>query len=302
MQDVKKDRDKYCGGSDMPIIMGLSPFNTRWHLLLEKAGYEVNDFEGNEYTRYGEYMEPIIREYVSEYALIDFKEDKRIDGRRRYHADGYGDGVVLEIKTTSQIHDKAEDYKAYMVQLMMGIDMFDAEYGLLAVYERPDDFDRSFDPLNLRVFKVERDEELIRKTKQATDLFLSDLDYLKEYPLATEADLPSKYPIVPVFNELLAVEEEMQKYILFKTLEKKETELKAKLKTLMEEYGIDSYDADNGARIKLVADGKDKEVDVFNEEKFKAENPDLWKSYTERKVKKGRAGHVRFTPPHGDKE
>ena len=37
MQDVTKDRDKYIGGSDVPIIMGLSPFKTRWQLLREKT-------------------------------------------------------------------------------------------------------------------------------------------------------------------------------------------------------------------------------------------------------------------------
>ena len=36
--DVTIDRDKYIGGSDVPAIMGLSSFRTRWQLLLEKAG------------------------------------------------------------------------------------------------------------------------------------------------------------------------------------------------------------------------------------------------------------------------
>ena len=40
MQDVTKDRDKYVGGSDVPIIMGLSPFKTRFELAQEKAGIE----------------------------------------------------------------------------------------------------------------------------------------------------------------------------------------------------------------------------------------------------------------------
>ena len=32
--DVSEDRDKYIGGSDIPVILGLSPFKTRWQLLL----------------------------------------------------------------------------------------------------------------------------------------------------------------------------------------------------------------------------------------------------------------------------
>ena len=50
MYDVTIDRDKYIGGSDVPVIMGISSFNTRWGLLQEKAGLKVNTFTVNKYT------------------------------------------------------------------------------------------------------------------------------------------------------------------------------------------------------------------------------------------------------------
>ena len=65
MQNVKVDRDKYIGGSDIPIIMGISQFKTRFELLLEKAGLKENTFDGNEYTEYGNIMEPKIRDYIN---------------------------------------------------------------------------------------------------------------------------------------------------------------------------------------------------------------------------------------------
>ena len=34
--DVSQDRDKYIGGSDLPIICGISKFKTRWQLLLKR--------------------------------------------------------------------------------------------------------------------------------------------------------------------------------------------------------------------------------------------------------------------------
>ena len=43
--DVTIDRDKYIGGSDIPIIMGISSFKTRWDLLLEKAGLKEDTFK-----------------------------------------------------------------------------------------------------------------------------------------------------------------------------------------------------------------------------------------------------------------
>ena len=36
-QTVSKNREKYIGGSDVPIIMNISQFKTRYQLLLEKA-------------------------------------------------------------------------------------------------------------------------------------------------------------------------------------------------------------------------------------------------------------------------
>ena len=47
MQNVRVDREKYIGGSDIPIIMGISQFKTRFDLLLEKAGLKENTFDGN---------------------------------------------------------------------------------------------------------------------------------------------------------------------------------------------------------------------------------------------------------------
>ena len=64
-ETVKQDRDKYIGGSDIPVIMNLSPFKSRFDLLLEKAGYKEDAFEGNVYTKYGNTMEPKIRAAIN---------------------------------------------------------------------------------------------------------------------------------------------------------------------------------------------------------------------------------------------
>ena len=64
-ETVNKDRDKYIGGSDIPVIMNLSPFKSRYDLLLEKAGFKEDEFKGNIYTEYGNTLEPIIREWIN---------------------------------------------------------------------------------------------------------------------------------------------------------------------------------------------------------------------------------------------
>ena len=37
MDTVRDERWRYIGGSDIPAIMGISPFKTRFQLLQEKA-------------------------------------------------------------------------------------------------------------------------------------------------------------------------------------------------------------------------------------------------------------------------
>ena len=163
--DVTKDRDKYIGGSDMPAVMGISPFVTRWELLQEKALGKMRDFSGNEYTEYGHKMEGVIRDYFNETFCDEdegFVDDMvRIDGDLRYHADGYeksckawkGQSRLLEIKTTSNVKAKnyatyaaddgfpsdrrfiLENYKPYVVQILLGMRLFKCEVGIIAIYE-----------------------------------------------------------------------------------------------------------------------------------------------------------------------
>ena len=66
MYDVTIDRNLFIGGSDIGIIMGISPFKTRFDLLIEKAGYKENNFTGNDFTEFGHIIEPKIRDYINE--------------------------------------------------------------------------------------------------------------------------------------------------------------------------------------------------------------------------------------------
>ena len=82
MQAVTVDREKYIGGSDIPIIMEISPFKTRFDLLLEKAQLKENTFLGNEYTEFGNELEAKIRNYINIQKLSKkpYVEDKKIVG------------------------------------------------------------------------------------------------------------------------------------------------------------------------------------------------------------------------------
>ena len=191
MQDVRTDRNKYIGGSDIPTIMNISPFKKRFDLLLEKADLLENEFEGNVYTEYGNILEPKIREYINKTKNTNYIEYKKIDGNIRCHLDGFNNESVLEIKTTSQIRKKVSSYKKYLVQLLFYMQTMKVDKGVLAVYERPRDFCEEFHKERLQVFDIDiKDyEELLKDINAAVKRFIKDLEKVKENPFIEEWEL-----------------------------------------------------------------------------------------------------------------
>lgn len=301
MQDVKTDREKYIGGSDIPIIMGISPFKTRYQLLLEKAQLADDDFDGNEYTEYGNIMEPKIRQYINVMYQRNFKEGKHIKDDIRIHTDGEDDDMILEIKTTSQIYNHVNDYSVYLVQLLFYMMNTNKKIGMLAVYERPSNFDENFDndKLHVYIINIENYEKLCNEINEDVEQFRIDLAKLKENPFLTEEDLINN-SVVKIANEVITLENQLQAY---KEIEKKHSEMKAKLKKAMQENNVKTWTTPNGTKITLIEDTPDKEIEeeYYDENKFMQENLDLFQNYHNklaeykeiRKItKKGRRGYV----------
>ena len=295
MQAVTIDRDKYIGGSDIPIIMGISPFKKRFDLLLEKAGLKDIEEVNNPYIEYGNIMEPKIRNYMCEIDHTEYKEDKLIKDDVRCHVDGYDGAVIIEIKTTSQVHKNLDEYKVYLVQLLFYMYHYNKELGQLCVYERPDDFNEKFDKKRLQVFDVELDnyKDLIEQINQAVDQFRIDLEKVKENPFITEEEL-LPVDLTELSNKVVALENQLAE---MKKIETQAKEFKAQLKAAMENNNIKKWETPNGVKITLVADGEDKEVLKFNEDKFKEENEETYNKYLETKIQKGKAGYVKITLP-----
>ena len=297
MDTVRDERWRYIGGSDIAAIMGISLFKTRFQLLQEKARIVEPDFKGNEYTEYGNVMEPKIRDYVNETLGRNFAPDVLMNGDFRFNLDGLDKECcqVLEIKTTSQIHGKLEDYKVYLVQLLPYMRMAGAVEGYLAVYRRPDDFDETFNPLLLTVYEVHIDDysDLLEEIDTQVEMFKKDLKKLRENPFITEEELQPK-EVVEYANKVLALEQQLES---MKQLEKELKSAKAELKRLMQENGVKKWITPNGTKITLVPDGEDTIVSAFNEKKFAEEKPDIYAEYLEEKLKAGRSGYVRVTLP-----
>ena len=297
MQDVTTGRENFIGGSDVPAVMGISQFKTRFELLQEKAGLKESQFAGNVYTEYGNTMEPKIREYINSTMDFNFKEDVRTDGYMRYHADGYDESTnfVLEIKTTSQIKTTLEEYKPYLVQLLTGMDMFGAQQGLLAVYERPHDFSEEFEFWRLKIFTVLESShlELLGEIKVQCARFWEDLQRVKENPLITEEELQPR-ELQELSDKILQLEDALAEY---KKIEAEQKALKDALKAAMEKYRIKKWTTYNGVQITLVADGKDSTKKALDEKKLEKEYPEAYLGCLIDKPVKGKAGYVKITLP-----
>ena len=298
MQNVTIDREKYIGGSDIPIIMGISSFKSRFDLLLEKAELKENDFDGNTYTEYGNVMEEKIRNYINEQDDKKgygggFVEATQINGDIRCHLDGYNEHEVLEIKTTSQIYNNVNDYKVYLVQLLFYMQQVKCENGLLAVYERPSDFNEEFDSSRLQLWDVSLSDykDLLEQINKAVDQFRIDLARLKENPMLTEEDLMPT-DLTELSNKVLELEKQLAAY---NELVKQRDNFKERLHNLMTEKGVKNWRTPNGILISNVLDGEDKEIQKFNESKFAEEHEALYKNYLETKIQKGKRGCVRIS-------
>ena len=300
---VSQDRNLYTGGSDIPIIMGISPFKKRFDLLLEKAGLQENTFEGNEYTEYGNVLEPKIRDWINENIAITpdgkYKEDKLIVGDVRCHYDGINEGSILEIKTTSQIHESVDEYMVYLVQLLFYMHYSGKENGLLAVYERPEDFNVEFDKNRLHLYqiRIEDYKDLVETILKAVEQFKIDLERLKEDPMLSEEDL-MPMDIQELSNNLVKLEEQLSAYDIIK---KQYDDIKKKLYDAMESNNIKKWELNNGTKITKVDATEDKVTTIqqFNQDKFKEENEELFNKYVEdvEKISKGRAGYLKITLP-----
>lgn len=302
MQDVRIDRNLYIGGSDIPIIMGISPFKKRFDLLLEKAGLKENDFDGNQYTEYGNVLEPKIREFINSKEKLPFYEDKKVNGDIRCHVDGYnGKDTILEIKTTSRLHSSVNEYKVYLVQELFYMNEYKAKKGKLAVYERPEDFNEEFDEKRLTTYDINIKDykELVEDIYQAVDQFRKDLIKVKENPFITEEELQPK-ELIELSNQVALLE---TKLAGFNELKKQYDEFKLKLFDAMEEYNVKTWLTNNGTRITRIATTEDKveTIKEFNVEKFKTENAETYNQYVEEKeiIKKGKKGYVKITLPQG---
>ncbi len=292
---VVKNRDKYIGGSDIPILMGISPFKTRWQLILDKTEPENRKEITSPQIEYGNEMEPVIRDFVNHMLQKKFIPDVKIVDDLRGNCDGLSEDSILEIKTTSQIHSELQGYKGYLVQLLFYMDLYNKDLGYLAVYERPDDYSHEFDSERLQLFKVNKDEytDLLEEINIQVNKFRIDVERVRENPFLTEQDLQPQ-EIVVLANKIASLEKNL---MFYKQMETEYNQLREKMYVAMQSKGIPDWTTDRGVKFTVVKEGQDKVVQEFDEKTFKIECPEVYRKYLKDKIKKGKSGYVRVTMP-----
>ena len=297
--DVTIDRNLWIGGSDIPAIMGISDFTTRWELLLIKAGLKEIEFTGNRYTEYGKIIEPQIRAHINKNRKKKFEPNRVYNGVFRCHSDGFNGDCILEIKSTSHIFETVDEYKVYLVQLLFYMQENNVKKGILAVYDRPKDFNPDFNDKRLQVFNITigQYKTLLDEINAEIERFLADLKRLKENPLLSEQDFLNN-DLVTISNKVVALENQMAE---FKAIEEEHKKMKQALFEAMQKHDVKSWNTVNGVKITRV-DGTEPTIKIekeFDSDMFKAEHPDLYENYIVEREKRtaGRSGYVKITLP-----
>lgn len=285
-KNVTENRRVFVGGSDVPIILGLSKYKSQFELAKEKVGIVPTTFEGNEYTVYGQTLEPQIRDYINAVNETNFQPDTVIDKELciRGNCDGadYAESLLLEIKT----HGKKPTMEVYRVQIQLYMHVFDLAAGWLALYERPDNFDAEFESDRLKIEVVHRDEKSANEILKAIDLFWIRCEALKQNPEMSEAEFYSiagaetKNEIADLANQVEKFELQLQS---FKDLEKQYKDMKEKLHAAMVENGVKSFETEK-LKITVVAPTETISIDT---KALRETHPRIAKKFEKVSYKKG---------------
>lgn len=177
VEEVKADlhdRRTFIGGSDAPVIMGISPWKTPYQLWLEKTGQAPEaDLSEIERVQWGIKLEDLVaREFVARTGM----KVRRVNQRQRHKAKQHFvaqidrrivGGGILECKTTdgarkSDWDDGVPDH--YLVQVQHQMMVTGESFAYVAVL---------FGGNTFQFYKVERDNDLIQNMEVILDNFWS---------------------------------------------------------------------------------------------------------------------------------
>jgi|SRR6476620_1533619 len=211
------------GGSDVAVILGLSPYKSAFSLWLEKTGQVKAKPVQNEYVEWGNLLEPVIRDkfrretgfevYENPYVLQHDEHEfmvANIDGEVVDPAYN-GERGILEIKTTDGRNKKDWEVgppEYYMCQIQHYLGVMGYLYAYVVVLIGGNHF---------KYFKIERNDYVIDKIISA-EMEFTQLVKEKIPPEITYADSEALAVAFPEDNNETALmppelEELVERYI-----------------------------------------------------------------------------------------
>lgn len=314
--NVTIDRHKYVGGSDLPTILGLNAkYGTSiFEFAKEKAGIIPNTFKGNQFTKYGQKMEPVIRDYINSKYQVNYVEDTVIDEKRHYR--GNTDGIdrladipILEVKTFGNELDV--DY--YSAQCQFYMETFNQPRCLLVGYKRPENFytgvdydlenddsyfNLEFDEKNIVEYEIQRDPQSWEKIEERIIAFKKAVDKLRKNPNMTEKEFNKIFygnDLIKMSNKLSKLESSLSRY---KTIESEYKKIKEELYKVFDERGIISFDTGSLKITKVEPTSCDTiSIDI---EKLIKENKEIYDKYKVTKTT-NKKGYILITTKKEEK-
>lgn len=171
--DPSADRDKFIGGSDIGIILGLNPWKSAYTLWAEKSGrIETEDISDKEAVWWGTNMEELVAKRFCMKTGMKVKKTTYEFSCKEYpflvaHVDrlGVGEKFVLECKTTSARnrtnYNEGEIPPYHYAQVQFYLMLTGYKVGYLAT-KRDSDF---------YITKIDRNDEFIEEMREAAVSF-----------------------------------------------------------------------------------------------------------------------------------
>lgn len=291
--NVEEKRNIYVGGSDVPTILGINKYKTQFQLAKEKIGLEKPEFVSNPYVKFGNVLEPQIRDYINAINQKNFVVDTYIDEEKhiRSNVDGIDkeEKILLEIKT----HGANPTWKVYEAQMQLYMKQTGAEVGWLATYRRPEDFDVEFDADRLDITAIERDEKYISQILEAIDTFWIRCEFLKDDPEMDEAEFMTEGTktdsLVRKIKSLAPKVIEAQNFL------KSFKELQNDLYAEMTEGNVKDLDIGRLSFTRVLPSASRR----FDSKSFKKDHADLYEEYQKETKRKG---YIKMTVQEDDNE
>ena len=304
--NILSNRNLYVGASDLSAIFNISKYKTQFELAKEKILDCTSSETSNEYAKYGQLMEPKIREYVNNDLYINFVEDSKTieELKIRGNVDGIDreNNIMLEIKTNKGELTQSE-LEPYLLQIQLYLYIYNLDVCILAQYKRPENFYKGtlfelengeehfnldFDPRNLTMTNIHRDEAKIKEILSQIKLFWKRVEMLRttnkamlevDYYLLESTELEKDN----LYLTLSQIEQLEEKLLENKQIEQQLKKEKEELFKILDVIGMKKLETTKLTITKVDATT----MTTIDSAKLKEEKPNVYAKYSKISNKKG---------------